>query len=67
MENNKQDKGFKIAVLAIMVIFATLFYLEYVRSNRYIVVPSSEGIGEIYDTKTEEVIWGKTVRKIERQ
>lgn len=62
MENNKQDKGFKMAVLAIMVIFATLFYIEFVRSNRYIVVPN----GYIYDTRSDAVIAGGKAHKIQR-
>ena len=56
MENNKQDKGFKMAVLAIIVIFATLFYIEYVRSNRYIPVHRGDGIGWIFDTHKEMYI-----------
>lgn len=66
MENNKQDNGFKIAVLAIMVIFTTLFYVEYVRSNRYIVVPRGDGIGYIYDTRSDLIIAGDEVYKVQR-
>lgn len=66
MENSKQDKGFKIAVLAIMVIFATLFYIEYVRSNRYIVVSSGDGVGYIYDTRSDLIIAGAKVHKVQR-
>ncbi|MBR5147763.1 MAG: hypothetical protein IKV15_01010 [Bacteroidaceae bacterium] len=53
MGNNKQDKGFKIAVLAIMVVFATLFYIEYVRSNRYIAIPHGDALGWVFDTQEE--------------
>lgn len=66
MENNKQDKGFKIAVLAIMIIFATLFYIEYVRSNRYVVVPNGDGVGYIYDTRSDLIIAGGKVHKVQR-
>lgn len=66
MENNKQDKGFKIVVLAIIVIFATLFYIEYVRNNRYVVVPNGDGVGYIYDTRSDLIIAGGKVHKVQR-
>lgn len=53
MENNKQNNSFKIAVLAIVVVFATLFYIEYVRSNRYIAISHGDGIGWVFDTQEE--------------
>lgn len=56
MENNKQDKGFKIAALAIIVVFATLFYMEYARSSRYLPVSGDESPRCVFDTKTERFI-----------
>ena len=53
MGNNKQEKSFKIAVLAIVIVFATLFYIEYARSNRYIAVPNADGVGYVFDIKKE--------------
>ena len=60
------DSVFKIAVLAIVVTFATLFYLEYAKSNRYIVIPNGDAAGSLYDTKTDVIIRGYNVHKVER-
>lgn len=61
-----KENKIKIAILAIIVIFATLFYIEYVRSNRYIVVPRGDGIGYIYDTRSDLIIAGDEVYKVQR-
>lgn len=67
-----KENKIKIAILAIIVIFATLFYIEYARSNRYITVPSGDGNGCVFDTKKEMFIriWKgnvKDYKKIEQQ
>lgn len=61
-----KENKIKIAIFAIIVIFATLFYIEYVRSNRYIVVPRGDGIGYIYDTRSDLIIAGDKVYKVQR-